>query len=54
MGGEALDPVKVLCHSIKECHGQQVGVGELVNSGKVGGHRGFLEGKQGKEIAYEM
>jgi hypothetical protein len=27
MGGEALGPVKVLCSSIGECLGQEVGVG---------------------------
>ena len=29
IGGEALDPVKVLCLSIGECQGQEVGVGRL-------------------------
>jgi hypothetical protein len=30
MGGEALDPMKVLClHSIGECLGQKAGVGGL-------------------------
>jgi hypothetical protein len=29
MGGEALDPVKVLCPSIGECQGQEAGLGEL-------------------------
>jgi hypothetical protein len=31
MGGEALGPVKVLCPSIGECQGQEVGVGGLGN-----------------------
>jgi hypothetical protein len=29
MGGEALDPVKVLCLSIGECQDQEAGVGGL-------------------------
>jgi hypothetical protein len=31
MGGEALCPVKVLCPSVGECQGQEVGVGVLGN-----------------------
>jgi hypothetical protein len=34
MGGEALGPVKVLCPSIGECQGQEVGVGGLLSRGK--------------------
>ena len=34
MGGEALGPVKALCPSVGECHGQEVGVGGLVNRGR--------------------
>jgi hypothetical protein len=34
MGEEALGPVKVLCLSIGECQGQEVGVGGLVSKGK--------------------
>ena len=34
MGGEDLGPVKVLCPSIGECQGQEVGVGELVSRGR--------------------
>ena len=34
MGGEALGPVKVLCPSIGECQGQEVGVGGLVSRGR--------------------
>jgi hypothetical protein len=30
MGGVALGPVKALCPSIGECHGQEAGVGRLV------------------------
>ena len=44
MGGEALGPVKVLRLSIRECQGQEVGVGGLGD----GGDRGFSEGKLGK------
>jgi hypothetical protein len=34
MGEEALGPVKTLCPSVGECHGQEAGVGGLVNRGK--------------------
>jgi hypothetical protein len=34
MGGEALGPVKVLCLSIGECQGQDVGVGGLGTRGR--------------------
>jgi hypothetical protein len=34
MGGEALGPVKVLCPSVGECQGQEVGVGGLVSRGR--------------------
>ena len=50
MGGEALGPVKVLCSSVGECQGQEAGVGGL--GGKR--DRGFLEGKPGKGITFEM
>jgi hypothetical protein len=43
--------MNVLCPSIGECQGQEVGVGVLVNRG---GDRGFSEGKLGKGIAFEM
>jgi hypothetical protein len=33
MGGEVLGPVKVLCPSIGECHGQEVGLGGWVSRG---------------------
>ena len=36
--------MKVLCLSIGECQGQEVGVGGLVSRGR-GGDRGFAEGK---------
>jgi hypothetical protein len=50
MGGEAFDPVKVLCPSIGECQGQEVGVGGLMNRRR-GEGIGVLEGKLGKGIA---
>jgi hypothetical protein len=34
MGEEALGPVKVLCSSIRECLGQEAGVGGLGNRGR--------------------
>jgi hypothetical protein len=34
MGGEALGPVKVLCHSIGDCQGQEAGMGGLVSRGR--------------------
>jgi hypothetical protein len=33
MGGETLGPVKILCTSIGEYHGQEAGVGGLGNKG---------------------
>ena len=56
MGGEALDPVNVLCPSIGECQDQKwewVGWG-AVGEGERGEDRGFSERKLGKEIAFEM
>jgi hypothetical protein len=43
MGGEALGPVKVLCPSIGECQGQEVGVGRL-GSGEGKGIGDFQRG----------
>jgi hypothetical protein len=54
MGGEAFCPVKVLCPSIGECQGQEVGVSGLGIRGRWGGDRGFSEGKLGKRITFEM
>ena len=54
MGGEALGLAKILCPSIGECQGQEVGVGGLVSRGRGKGDRGFSEGKLGKGIAFEM
>jgi hypothetical protein len=34
MGGEALGPVKVLCPSIGECLGKEMGVGGLGSKGR--------------------
>jgi hypothetical protein len=51
---ESLGPVKVLCLSIRECQGQEAEVSELVSRGRVGGDRGFSEGKPGKGITFEM
>jgi hypothetical protein len=51
LGGEALGPVKVLCSSIWEWQGQEVGVGVLVSRGVVG-DREFSEGKLGKGITF--
>jgi hypothetical protein len=34
MAGEALGPVKVLCPSIGECLGQEIGVGGLGSRGR--------------------
>jgi hypothetical protein len=44
MAGEALGSVKVLCPSIGECQGQEVGVGGLVSRGK--GIEDFQRGNQ--------
>jgi hypothetical protein len=53
MGGEALCPVKVLCPSIGEFQDWEwkwVGWG----AGVLGGDKGFLRGKLGKGITFEM
>ena len=56
MGGGALGPVKVLCPSVGECQGQEVGVGELVSRvrGEGRGDKGFSEGKLEKGITFKM
>jgi hypothetical protein len=46
MGGEAFGTVKVLCPSIGECQGQEVGVGALVSRGRREGIEGFRRGNQ--------
>jgi hypothetical protein len=48
MGGEALDPVKVLCQ------GQEAGVGVLGSIWSGEGDTGFSEGKLGKGVTFEM
>jgi hypothetical protein len=50
--GEALDPMKALCPSIKECMDQEVG--GLVSRGRGEGDRAFSEGKPGKGITFEI
>jgi len=59
--GETLGPVKARCPSVGECHGREAG-----GSGSVGGEApswrhglggwdgGFMEGKLGKGITFEM
>jgi hypothetical protein len=54
MEGEALGPVKALCPSVREYQGQEVGVGGMVSRGGGGEDRGFLVGKPGKSITFEM
>ena len=51
MGGEALDPVKALCPSVRECQDQEVGVDGLGSRGSregIGGE-GFQRGNQERE-----
>jgi hypothetical protein len=52
--GEALGPMKAQCPSVGKCQDRKAGVGGLLSRGR--GHRigGFLEGKQGKGITFEM
>jgi hypothetical protein len=54
MGGKALGPVKVLCPSVGECQGQEVGVGGLESRRRGEENRGFSEGKLGEGITFEM
>jgi hypothetical protein len=55
MGGEALGIANFICPSTGERQSQEAGVGGLVSRGGGGeGNRGFLEGKPGKEITFEM
>jgi hypothetical protein len=46
--------VKVLYPHIEEFQGQETGVGGLISRGKGEGIEGFLEGKPGKGIIFEM
>jgi hypothetical protein len=54
MGGDALGPVKVLCPSMGECQDQEWEWVGWCEQGEGGGDRGFLEGKLGKGITFEM
>jgi hypothetical protein len=54
MGGEILGPVKAQCPRVGECQGQEARVGGLVSMGSEDGIGFFSEGKQGKEITFEM
>jgi hypothetical protein len=54
MGGEPLDPVVVLCPSIRERLGQEAGVGGLGSRGRRERIWEFLEGKLAKGITFEM
>jgi hypothetical protein len=47
MGRKALG----LCPSLRECQGQEMGVGELGSTGRMEGIEAFL---RGKGIAFEM
>jgi hypothetical protein len=49
MGGEALGPLKVLCHSIAECQGQEAGVAGLENRGNGEGVGCLRRGDQERE-----
>jgi hypothetical protein len=49
MGEEALGSVKVLCPSIGDCQGQEVGVVGLVNRGMGEGTKGFWRRNQERE-----
>jgi hypothetical protein len=53
MGGEALGPVKALGPSIGNARARN-GSGWVGEQGEGRGDRGFLEGKLGKGITYEM
>jgi hypothetical protein len=44
MGGEALGPVKALCPSVGECHGQEAEVGGLESRGSGEGIGGSWRG----------
>ena len=46
--------MKGLCPSIGECQGQEAQMGGLGSGGEGEGDRGFLEGKLGKGITFEM
>jgi hypothetical protein len=46
MGGETFGTVKILCPSIGECEGQEVGIGGLVSRGS---QEGIQRGNQKRE-----
>ena len=52
MGGEALGPMKVLCPSVGECQGQEVGLGWVGEQGGRGRGKGVFGGeiKKGENI----
>ena len=52
MGGEALGPVKVPCHNIGECQGQEAELGGLES--REGGYTGLLQRKLENGIAFEI
>jgi hypothetical protein len=61
VGGEALGHVKTPCPSLRECQGREAGMGGWVGEhpyrirwGWAAWDRGFLEGKLGKGIIFEM
>jgi hypothetical protein len=55
MGEEALCPVKAGFPSVGECQGQEPGVNGLMSRvSEWGEGRGFLDGKPGKQITFEM
>jgi hypothetical protein len=54
MRGEALGIGKALCSSVGKCQDWELGVGELMSRRRRDGTGIFLEGKQGKGIAFEM
>jgi hypothetical protein len=53
MGGETLGLEKIICPSVGECQGQEVGGGTLGNRGRRE-YRRLLERKLGKGLAFEM
>jgi hypothetical protein len=54
MEGEALGPVKVICPSIVECHGQEAGVGGLMSWGRGERIGGFGGRNYNRGITFEM
>ena len=54
MGGEVLGLVKIICPSIGECQGLELGSGWFGEQGKGREYRGLSGRKLGKGIAFEM